>query len=84
MGRREQNSKVLKKGFALFDKAIEDYMIETLTNSGELLLAAVARNRTFTGFTGNTQTSYACGILECAPYPNESAEKPIRVSLTPL
>jgi hypothetical protein len=86
MGRREKNIKTLKKGFALFDKAIEDYVIDTLTNSGELLLAAVARNRTYTGFTGNTQTSYACGIyahgvLKNVVYQQNWSAPPVRMKV---
>lgn len=56
------NKQVLDNGFAAFGKAINQYMIDRLTDAAEELLVAVARNRTFVGFTGNTQTSYACGV----------------------
>ena len=59
---RAQNNRVLQKGFDDFSKAINKYVIDSLTDAAEELLVAVVRNRTFTGFTGNTQTSYACGV----------------------
>ena len=59
---RAHNSRVLQKGFDDFSKAINKYVIDSLTDAAEELLVAVVRNRTFTGFTGNTQTSYACGV----------------------
>lgn len=56
------NKQVLANGFAEFGKAINKYVIDSLTDAAEELLIAVAKNRTFVGFTGNTQTSYACGV----------------------
>lgn len=62
MSSRAQNSRVIQKGFDDFSKAINKYVIDSLTDAAEELLVAVVRHRTFTGFTGNTQTSYACGV----------------------
>lgn len=59
---KSNNKQVLANGFAAFGKAINQYMIDSLTDAAEELLVAVAKNRTFVGFTGNTQTSYACGV----------------------
>lgn len=59
---KSHNKQVFANGFADFGKAINQYVIDSLTDSAEELLVAVARNRTFVGFTGNTQTSYACGV----------------------
>lgn len=62
MSSRAQNNRVIQKGFDDFSKAINKYVIDSLTDAAEELLVAVAKNRTFVGFTGNTQTSYACGV----------------------
>jgi hypothetical protein len=56
------NAKVLKDGFAKGLKMIEDTLYKSLSDVAEKLLVRVASNRQFTGFTGNTQTSYACGV----------------------
>lgn len=56
------NRRVLTNGFASFGKAISKYVEDSLTDAAAELLMAVSRNRTFVGFTGNTQTSYACGV----------------------
>lgn len=62
MGRLQRNKRALDLGFAEFRKAREEYILKSLEDAAEGLLAAVAQHREFQGFTGNTQTSYACGI----------------------
>lgn len=56
------NAKVLENGFAKGMRMIEDVIYNSLADSADALLIRVATNRQFIGFTGNTQTSYACGI----------------------
>lgn len=56
------NARTLQRGFSQFEKARERYIEKTLIEVGTEILTLVAKHRQFTGFTGNTQTSYACGI----------------------
>lgn len=62
MSKVAENKRTIQKAFQEYEKAIDEYIVKSLEDSAAELLVAVARNRTFTGFTGNTQTSYACGI----------------------
>ena len=55
------NAKTLDNGFAKGLRIIEDVLFNSLANAADDLLRRVATNRQFIGFTGNTQTSYACG-----------------------
>lgn len=59
---RHDNEKVLENGFAKGLRMIEDVLFNSLADSADALLLRVATNRQFIGFTGNTQTSYACGV----------------------
>lgn len=56
------NAKTLENGFAKGLRMIEDVLFNSLANAADALLLRVATNRQFIGFTGNTQTSYACGV----------------------
>lgn len=56
------NAKTLENGFAEGLRMIEDVLYNSLTAAAEKLLVRVSSNRQFMGFTGNTQTSYACGV----------------------
>lgn len=56
------NAKVLDNGLAKGVRMIEDVLYNSLVDSADALLRRVATNRQFIGFTGNTQTSYACGV----------------------
>jgi hypothetical protein len=56
------NAKVLSEGFAKGMKKIEQAIQNSLHWAAEELVHRALQNRTYTGFTGNTQTSYACGI----------------------
>ena len=56
------NAKVLENGFAKGMRMIEDVLYNSFADSADALLLRVATNRQFIGFTGNTQTSYACGV----------------------
>lgn len=56
------NAKVLENGFAQGIRNIEDVLFNSLANAADALLVRVSTNRQFIGFTGNTQTSYACGL----------------------
>lgn len=58
---RHDNAKTLENGFAKGLRIIEDVLFNSLANAADDLLRRVATNRQFIGFTGNTQTSYACG-----------------------
>jgi len=59
---RNDNAKTLENGFAKGFRMIEDVIFNSLANAADDLLKRVATNRQFIGFTGNTQTSYACGV----------------------
>ena len=56
------NARTLENGLAKALTIIEDTIYNSLLDAAERLLIRVATNRQFIGFTGNTQTSYACGI----------------------
>ena len=77
------NESVLDKGFAKGLALIErSFMIALHYASLELIHTAL-NNREYTGFTGNTQTSYTCGIflngkLIDVASSSESLPKPIR------
>lgn len=58
---RHDNAKTLENGFTKGLRIIEDVLFNSLANAADDLLRRVATNRQFIGFTGNTQTSYACG-----------------------
>ena len=56
------NAKVLRDGFNKGYKMIVDHLFKQCYELCEVLLAEVIKHREFMGFTGNTQTSYACGL----------------------
>lgn len=56
------NAKTLENGFAKGYEMIEDILYNSLASAADDLLVRVSRNRDFVGFTGQTQTSYACGV----------------------
>ena len=56
------NARVLREGFAKGYKMIVDYLYSQCYDLCERLLMEVPKHREFMGFTGNTQTSYACGL----------------------
>lgn len=57
------NSKVLHKGLKRAKQMMYSYLLSEIENAcEELIYKALNINREFQGFTGNTQTSYACGI----------------------
>ena len=57
-----ENERVLKEGLQKGYKMIVEHLTEQLRGLCERLLLEVPKHRTFAGFTGNTQTSYACGL----------------------
>lgn len=56
------NSSILRKGFAKGIRDIELLLRTSLHWAAVELVYTALHNRTFTSFTGNTQTSYMCGI----------------------
>lgn len=62
MATMADNQKVLENGFAKGFRMIEDILFNSLADAADALLLRVATTRQFVGFTGNTQTSYACGV----------------------
>ena len=56
------NAKTLHDGLQKGYKMIVDYLYGQCYNLCERLLLEVPKHREFLGFTGNTQTSYACGL----------------------
>lgn len=56
------NSKVLIDGMKKAKRIINDYLYAAVERSCVELIDDALKEREFEGFTGNTQTSYACGI----------------------
>ena len=56
------NAKILKDGLQKGYKQIIDYLYKQMYEVCERLLLEVPKHREYLGFTGNTQTSYACGL----------------------
>lgn len=56
------NAQILRDGLQKGYKQIIDYLFKQMYEFCERLLLEVPKHREFLGFTGNTQTSYACGI----------------------
>ena len=56
------NSKVLNEGLKKAKRIINDYLYSAIERSCSKLIDDALKEREFEGFTGNTQTSYACGI----------------------
>ena len=56
------NARTLKFGFRQGQRIIEAFFQKSLMDAADDLLRQVAKDREFTGFTGNTQLSYACGV----------------------
>lgn len=59
---KHNNERVLKFGFSQAKRIIEARLQQSLMAAADALLLEVVKNREFPGFTGNTQTSYACGV----------------------
>lgn len=56
------NAKILKDGLQKGYKIIVNHLYKQMYQQCERLLAEVPKHREYLGFTGNTQTSYACGL----------------------
>lgn len=56
------NSRALRKGFNLAEKIIAGHLIANLVSICGNVLHKVAKNREFTGWSGNTQRSYMGGV----------------------
>lgn len=56
------NEKVLKQGFKQGIRIVQAVLQKSLMDAADELLRRVAFNRGYSGFTGNTQLSYACGV----------------------
>ena len=56
------NAKTLELGFRRGVRLIEAILQKSLMDAADDLLRQVAKDKEFTGFTGNTQLSYACGV----------------------
>lgn len=57
------NSKVVASGFKAFKDALESKLLNALVDSAKQMLQDALARRTYKSFTGNTITSYACGIF---------------------
>lgn len=80
------NARILENGFAKGLEMIEDLIYNSLADAADKLLVRAASNRQFVGFTGNTQTSYACGIYVNGSLVHVSVQKewnqpPIRMKV---
>lgn len=58
----KNNEKVLRDGFKQGMALIEQYFVDNLAELCYKLLCLVKQNREFTGWSGNTQTSYLGGV----------------------
>ena len=56
------NAKILREGLQKGYGMIVSHLYKQLYDICERLLLEVPKHREFLGFTGNTQTSYACGL----------------------
>ena len=56
------NAEILRKGLQKGYTQIVNYLYQQMFEMCERLLQEVPRHREYLGFTGNTQTSYACGL----------------------
>lgn len=63
MAQTVDNKKTLDTGFAKFFASVEKQIIVSLHWAAVELVHLALANREYTGFTGNTQTSYTCGIF---------------------
>ena len=59
---KTMNRKVFKAGMKKSHRIIHTHVQDILSSACERLLADAVQSKEFQGFTGNTQTSYACGI----------------------
>ena len=58
----DDNRKAFNEGMKRAKQMMYGYLLPKIENACEKLIHEALRNRGFQGFTGNTQTSYACGI----------------------
>lgn len=56
------NRKSIEKGMKKAQKLISNHVYGILVDTAEAYLKDMAQQKEFSGFTGNTQTSYSCGI----------------------
>lgn len=56
------NEKVLEEGKIKMDRIIYKHIYDTLVNVCDALLKDACDKKEYNGFTGNTQTSYSCGL----------------------
>lgn len=56
------NAKILRDGLQKGYNLIVNHLYKQMYDICERLLIEVPKHREFLGFTGNTQTSYACGL----------------------
>lgn len=56
------NAKVLDNGFAKGLEIIQDHLVGSLIKSIQVLFSELPRKKGYTGFTGQTQTSYMGGV----------------------
>ena len=58
----DDNRKVFDAGWKRAQRIINNYLYGLVEHSCANLIDHALKEREFDGFTGNTQTSYACGI----------------------
>lgn len=58
----DDNRKAFDKGMKQAQRIINNYLYELVENLCADLIDHALKEREYDGFTGNTQTSYACGI----------------------
>lgn len=82
----EDNRKAFDAGMKRARRLISDYLYAAIERSCLRLIDHALKEREFDGFTGNTQTSYACGIyynggLMGMIISGNSMKKPVRLKV---
>lgn len=62
MGTRTNNKTALDEGFKTAKNIIRWHIYDILLATSHSYLESMEREKGYTGFTGNTQTSYTCGL----------------------
>lgn len=80
------NSKVFNEGMRKAKRIINDYLYPAIERSCSKLIDHALKEREYDGFTGNTQTSYACGIyynggLMGMVISGNTMRKPVRIKI---
>lgn len=84
--RNATNKTALEKGFKVAKILIAGHIYDILENAARAYLQDMASRKEYQGFTGNTQTSYTCGLyidgrLTYAIVQDTYSSKPVRLKV---